>query len=221
MISLLESVKSAQNRLKSIFEVECCELALLPPVTEADLSCIETDLRLRLPEDLRSIFINETGGLVFKWSLSHLIFGPEIKFGALHLLSPEQIVSVSSDLHSIVKDTIEEGLAEKVGYDALVKDWPFWLPAFRFSNGDYFCINTRRGHGHFSVVFLEHEVMDGGPNLHGLQIAPSIEDLLKLWSSVLFAYVHDWTHVVDDNGLNPQSPVFDQLRAKINREGVL
>lgn len=72
---------------------------------------------------------------------------------------------------------------------------------FFFDNGDFFCIDMREKS--FPVVFLEHDVMDGGPNLHGLRIASDLGKLLDLWSQVYFVEC-DWSLIVEDSGINPQ-----------------
>lgn len=126
----------------------------------------------------------------------------EFYYGGFTLLSPLEITRQFHEFREFVKEIVKNGLdQEEAGYAALVRDWPYWLPIFFFDNGDFFCIDMREKS--FPVVFLEHDVMDGGPNLHGLRIASDLGKLLDLWSQVYFVEC-DWSLIVEDSGINPQ-----------------
>lgn len=155
-----------------------------------------------IPEELFQLF-ETTEQCSFCWvDSSEKIFGRDFHYGGFTLLSPLKIFTLFHEYREYVKEIQKNGWdQEEAGYAALVRDWPYWLPVFFFDNGDSFCIDMREKS--FPVVFLEHDVMDGGPNLHGLRIASDLGTLLDLWSQVYFVEC-DWSLIVEDSGINPQ-----------------
>lgn len=79
-------------------------------------------------------------------------------------------------------------------------------------NGDAFCIDKRNE----TIVFLEHDVVDGGPNVHGLLLAINFDDLIKKWSKVCFVEVFDWTDGINEDGIDVESIIFSRLFLLIN-----
>lgn len=98
------------------------------------------------------------------------------------------------------------------GWEALVNDWSFWIPIITFRNGDAFCIDKRNE----TIIFLEHDVVDGGPNVHGLLLAINFDDLIRKWSKVGFVEVFDWTDGINEDGIDVESIIFSQLLPLIN-----
>lgn len=145
----------------------------------------------------------------FSWEANNSIFGPKCRFGYFNLLSLEEIQIAFNDQVEQANEAKSNSLEDEKGYAAIINDWPYWLPIFRFPSGDSFCVETRNTN--LPIVFLEHDVMDCGPNLHGMQIAPNLESLLNLWSHLLFVEVRDWTEVCDANGINEQNELFSKI----------
>lgn len=63
-----------------------------------------------------------------------------------------------------------------------------------------------------SIVFLEHDVMDGGPFIHGTTIARNLDNLLELWKQISFADVYDWSRCCNEDGIEVQNPLFENIR---------
>lgn len=99
---------------------------------------------------------------------------------------------------------------ENPGLQVLVRDWPHWLPFVTFLNGDAFCIDMKNQ----SVVFLEHDVMDGGPYIHGTKVADDIDKLFEKWMQIAFVDVYDWSKFVNEEGINLAEPGFSLLLDK-------
>jgi hypothetical protein len=169
-----------------------------------------------IPPSIEQLFA-ATGGAAFEWYAPSRVFGDGCCRGHAQLLGPLEIAEIYKDQVGTVNDAISEGLVDDSGYAALIEDWPHWLPLFSFRNGDCFCLDTRRpnAQSEFPVILLEHDVMDAGPNLHGLLIARSFPDLLQRWSEVLFVEMRDWSDVVTPNGLNPKAKVFEKMRQRL------
>ena len=82
-----------------------------------------------------------------------------------------------------------------------------WFPLFKFRNGDMFCLDKRDG----KIKFFEHDVIDCGPNLHGIIISKSVNELFSLWSKIHFLDAYYWDECVDENGLNLKTDICNSL----------
>lgn len=202
MPDLPAAIHEAERILRAYPDIAVQKTVIEPPNPESEnilLSIPEADI----PEELIRIF-ETTERCEFSWKdPSGTVFGKELRYGGFTLLSPSEIKQRLHDLREIAREAPEKGWNEDdPGYAALVQDWPHWLPVFAFDNGDCFCINMRDKS--FPVVFLEHDVMVDGPNLHGLKIAPDLKTLIDQWSRILFVEC-DWSHVTNESGINPWS----------------
>ncbi|MFS0916464.1 SMI1/KNR4 family protein [Brevibacillus sp. 179-C 1.1 NHS] len=161
------------------------------------------------PDTLRNFYLDQASSIKFNWESKLRIFGDECKFGGINLLSPTEIISFIDEMQWLVQESKDnhDELNNNLGLQALVDDWPHWLPVISFENGDAFCID-RRDH---SIVFLEHDVMDGGPNVHGVKIACSFEDLIRKWSTIGFVDIYDWTDGTNESGIDLQNSMFESI----------
>jgi cell wall assembly regulator SMI1 len=118
-------------------------------------------LKMDLPDELKIIFTKEGGGLQFSWFAATEIYGENCTRGFMHLISPEEMINTRAEMLAMVSEAIADRVELEVnkGLQAMVEDWPHWIPLFRFPNGDAFCLDIRNS----TIVFLEHDVMDGGP----------------------------------------------------------
>ncbi|MFD0695439.1 SMI1/KNR4 family protein [Paenibacillus sp. GCM10027628] len=190
------------------------EIDLSDPLPKIDMSkwnALVAALNKALPVALKKIYLEETSGLIFKWSASKEKFGDPCKRGYLHLLSPEEIITTYGEMLKMVQESKNSHeFSTNVGLQALVVDWPNWIPITRFPNGDLFCIDVTKN---FSIVFLEHDVMDGGPYIHGTTIARNLEKLLELWDKIAFADVYDWSKYCNEKGIDIENPLFNSIRS--------
>ncbi|WP_219834277.1 hypothetical protein [Paenibacillus sp. R14(2021)] len=167
-------------------------------------------LNTELPVSLKRIFLEETSGLILCWDTSVDKFGDSCKRGYLHLLSPKEIITTYREMLEVVKESSSDPeVSSNAGLQVLVRDWPSWIPLFRFPDGDAFCIDIRN----LSIVFLEHDVMDGGPYIHGTTIASSLDHLLELWDQIAFADVYDWSECCNEHGIILEKPLFNNIRS--------
>jgi cell wall assembly regulator SMI1 len=207
---VLNEVRSAQRDLLA-FGVKDVSLQTSPPVTLAELQAAEMRIGYRLPDTLRRVFLTEAGSLKFQWDTD--LFGSECEGGYAWLRSPEEIAETFQDQVGMAEEAHRDGLdVGSDGYEALVKDWPHWIPVFRFPAGDCFCLDVSEASTDAPIVFGEHDVMDSGPNLHGLRIAENFADLVDRWNAILFLDAYDWTRVVGTDGIDKDSQILQPLR---------
>ena len=90
--------------------------------------------------------------------------------GYIHFVPYEDLRKEYEEMCELAESVEEDLIEDQV---QVTNDLKNWYPVFKFPNGDAFCYDKRTG----KIVFFEHEVFDGGINLHGLIIAESIDDL--------------------------------------------
>lgn len=216
-IPILSAIRHAEQQLAVMRGVEVGSLQWQPPASEADIDHLTSALGFVLPNSLRTIFTEEATRVEFAWRATEGVFGRKCSHGHVRLLSPDEVARDFLVQKREAQAATKVSAPNNEGFAALAADWPFWLPVFRFKSGDCFCLDTRFGDDP-AVVFLEHDVMDGGPSVHGLRIAPNLSALLQRWPDVLFVELQDWTDGVDSGGLNPNAQVFDMMRERLQRE---
>ena len=88
-------------------------------------------------------------------------------------------------------DPTDVGLAER--------SWLTWTPFHRFASGD--CVAVDRSG---EVVLWQHDLLDGGPYVHGLRLGATLTGFVSAWARVGFAEPRDWRQVTtaEDAGLN-------------------
>lgn len=211
LVTQANAIREALRRVQGVSKLELC---VHPPVSQAQLSAVERGLDVALPDDLRSIYTEQAGGIEFSWVAEAGTFGKDRVWGDLLLLSPERVLEERREMLDEARTLGAQGMAHlSEGEKALVSDWPGWIPFIKFRSGDFFCLCSGEGGdlGGHRVVLLEHDVMDGGPSVHGVQIAPSVSELFIRWSSVGFVEVYDWSSVVDGRGLDVRSSIFSEI----------
>jgi len=212
-MELVKIVNHVRQKLSQSELIQMSEVSYDKPVSQEEIIEIETNLSFRFPESLRSFYLNESSMLHFSWRLHNDVedhFGEECRYGGLDLNSPTQIKAAYEEMKEMIEDgksELEEEYDE--GWEALVKDWSYWIPIISFQNGDAFCIDTRNE----AIVYLEHDVMDGGPTIHGTILSLNFDDLIQKWSRIGFVEIYDWTEGVDEKGINISSPIFNQFNS--------
>lgn len=215
-MELIKVINSVHQKLSNLQSVIITEIKYENPIDEVSLLNVETKLSFRFPETLRQFYLNQSSSIRFYWEIhndTEFPLGEECKYGGLCLSSPFQILSLYVDMQEMVVDgrtQLNNSFDE--GWEALVNDWSFWIPIITFQNGDAFCIDKRNE----TIVFLEHDVMDGGPNVHGILLALNFDDLIKKWSNVGFVEVFDWTDGINEEGIDVKSEIFNRLFPLIN-----
>ena len=207
---LLPAVREVQSVIETYTNIKCCKAIIHPPSMNSR-EILESIPGVRLPDALFS-FYRETEQIEFSWiAAPDYVFGSDFYDGDLTLLSPADAKNLYLDVMcDIANEAIQNGWEKNdAGYAALVNDWPHWFPVLLFANGDCLCIDMTSEQNR--IVYCEHDVMDGGPNLHGLQIAPDLETLIYRWKQMLFAENFDWTRAVDETGINLDSELLTPL----------
>lgn len=125
--------------------------------------------------------------------------------GFVHFVPYFKLASEHAQLCALL-DGLEADCID--GLDRVMGDIEHWYPVFLFPNGDRFCYDDRTG----CILFFEHDVFDGGINLHGLLIADSLDALFERWSDVWFADIYDWSDGVDTNGIDAGKEAFSSIR---------
>lgn len=213
-LNLLERVKNVFANLSKLDKLVLQPISTSSIVIKTVVEELEEETSFVFPQTLKDFYTNQAGSVIFNWSTEPEVFGNNCKTGSLHLLSPEEI----RESYDYMKWQVEEarGNQEELSYNeglqALVNDWMHWIPVFKFPNGDAFCIDKRN----CSIVFLEHDVMDGGPNVHGTRIAQNLDNLIDKWSRIGFVDIYDWTDGVNESGIDLNKPIFQKLIERLN-----
>ena len=205
MFIFLSAINEVEQILKANDNVKCSDITITAPNSNSK-DIFSSILNVNIPDSLLQIYTTETEALKFSWIAEPDVFGPDCSRGNISLLSPNQVKSQLEDQREQAQEAKENGLIDDEGYAVLAEDWPHWLPVFSFPSGDCFCLDMREDE--CPVVFLEHDVMDAGPNLHGLRIAPNLESLIALWRQILFVDLFDWTQGVNESGIDIDSRIF-------------
>lgn len=197
---------------------EFCEQKYIEnkPITKNELENVENELGFIFPNSLRQFYLNKSAGLQYSWTVVQDLFRLEYDNGWLHILSPNEILLFHKEIKVIIEETVQNKEISDFDEEIIesVKDWEYWIPIVLFPNGDAFCIDKKSDYK--NVLFLEHDVMDSGPNLHGLKLAKNFDDLLDKWSKVAFIDIFDWTEGVDSDGINLKKQIYKPLLELIN-----
>lgn len=197
-MNFLAAIHEVEKILAACPGVRVKPVAATPPFPKAKV-ILDSIPEVNYPSELLDIY-TQMGDCKFDWNTTDgKTFGENFKYGSLHLMSPNEIKCDMAWMREIATEAMKEGWDNAPGYAALVRDWPHWMPVFSFDNGDRFCIDMRDET--FPIVFLEHDVMDGGPNLHGLRIAPNPEALIDRWKQIFFVEC-DWSLITDISGID-------------------
>lgn len=215
-MEVLKVIKSTHEALSTISEITLEEIIIFPPVDLKELDEVEQSIDFTFPDNLRELYLYGSQSLSFNWTAAIETYGEECKMGGINILSPKMILNNYLEMIQMVEEAKlnSEELEENPGLKAMVTDWPNWIPVISFMNGDAFCINKKDNLS--TVVFLEHDVMDGGPYIHGLEVAANIYDFLVRWSQIGFVDVYDWSQYVRNNNLDVKNPVFNRLREALS-----
>lgn len=210
-MNLFKMIEDVENRLLSISNIEVNEKIGSAKIATNELKEVERNIEIEFPRALSELYLNFTSEISFLWSAEESAFGKKCKNGRLNILSPRKIERIYSDMKLVVDEANKSGdeLEENEGLQALVNDWMNWVPIIGFPNGDAFCIEKRSSGK--QIVFLEHDVMDGGPNLHGLKIASNFDVLMENWAKVNFVDIFDWTLGVNEDGIDTTKAIFDKM----------
>ena len=151
------------------------------PVRADELSAAEALVGRKFPEEVRGVYSDEAGSLRLQWRCSAL---PRYERGGdLNLLSPERAAARLLDQRNHARDCCADETAH------LLAAWANWLPVFVFASGDAMCVDLDADD---CIVFLEHDVADDGPNLHGLVLGSGLLEFIGRWERHYFAELLDW-----------------------------
>lgn len=198
---IIEKIEKAKLILSGSALIETSPITTQKPLDLEHLRIIEKRLQFPFPRALKEIYINEVSKVDFKWFADKSVFGQRIKMGELSLLSPDEIENMSTMIKKISECYVNNQLPRDQKVQSIIEDWANWVPIVSFMNGDAFCIDKRSN----KIVFFEHDVMDGGPNSHGIIIANNFEKLLDDWAEIAFVNPFDWTDICNFDGIDLQS----------------
>ena len=214
-MNIIQRIKKCNDELRGIQGVDIGEFIVSPPTSNQVLDELETKLEYKLPVILRDFYLNQASSVSFSWMVGNQdVFGRDCTYGKIQIPSPYELLDLVLEMKGMVQEAIQnsEELATNEGLRALVDDWEYWIPISIFTNGDAFCISTKKDG---EIVFLEHDVMDGGPNIHGLKIANNFDDLINKWSKVAFVDIYDWSKGTNDEGIDLSNIIYSKLLSVI------
>ena len=210
MSLFLNKIEAVVARINSEPQVKLVNYTVEPLTSQDEISVLKQVVPELLLSKISDLLFNDLLACKLVWEASEQVFGDGCTRGYVQLLSPKEMLAQLDDQKFEAEEAEINQHGNEVGYQAIIEDWPHWIPLFRFRSGDVFCIETRESG--FPVVLLEHDVADAGPNLHGLQIAKNIETLINDWSSLLFIEVNDWSEICNEDGLNLNSSILRKIR---------
>lgn len=210
-MNILKLVQEVKSRIITISGIELNENISNEKINVKELSEIENRIGIKFPASLREMYTSYTSEVSISWSADENVYGRKCSNGRLNILSPRKIETFYDDMKFTSKKlkNNKEEIDGNIGMQALIHDWPFWIPVIRFPNGDAFCIDKRNDDK--PIVFLEHDVMDSNSDLHGLKIAENFETLMDNWSKINFVDIFDWSLGVNENGIDLSKAIFDKL----------
>ena len=149
-------------------------LHIEPPALASELTAVETELGLRLPEKLREIFTKLAGRIDFRWQLSDDLefsepFGGIFSGGfSLNLLEIPEIHEEMMGMASVFEEASEFDIT-----------WHDKLAFMRGYPGNYYVFDAKDRVGD-AVIYLNHE----DDEAHGYTLGSDIVDFLKRWSAL-------------------------------------
>ncbi len=183
---LLEAVRHHVKRQK----VDCV-VKSGPPASEKAVAAVETELKVRLPAELREFYQTVADGYEMFWSADPN--DAKQPFGALQVPKLSSLAEMCYGWRETALYNPEE--AEKYGFPytkdpALAKrtasrQW-HWLPVIEEGNGDLLCTDLSVPGG--PIIFHKHDWLDGGTGDDGHPLAPSWGAFLAGWGSVCFQF---------------------------------
>lgn len=211
-MNIKDEIYHIYNKLKETSNIDVQEIEIGELMDVDEFHQIESRLNFIFPDILRNFYLNEASSISLIWNATGEGFGDKCKYGEINLISPIEINRMVEDMKFEVKEFLEnkEEYEENEGVKAILDDWIYWIPIIKFSNGDAFCFDIRQHE--YPIFFLEHDVMDGGPNLHGLKIAPNFDQFFKNWCNVGFVDIYDWYEVSTENGVNFNNNIFEMIK---------
>lgn len=215
-MSLLKKIFDIYDQLYMNPTILCSKIYTGNPVELSSIESIEKELSFTFPEKLKSFYTNQASEVIFAWELSEHYISEDYKRGELRILSPQCVKESYLEMIELVHDfeDYDENECDEDGVNALVNDWSYWIPIIRFGNGDAFCIDKRDTNG--KIVFLEHDVVGAGPNVHGLKMANNFSELMDKWSKIGFLDAYYWNKIVSDNGIDVDSRCLEKIKNKLN-----
>jgi hypothetical protein len=178
----MELIQTLQNFLEKINAIggDARTLRVDCPATEAEIKKMESDLGIRIPDELRYAMLEVSSHLEFRWFLPDSFELPE-EFGGIF----------SGELHwglDLLPNFIDgyQGWIKTVfpnvenSYDSV---WHGKFPFQEVGNGDYLSIDIEG-----RVVYLSHDDGEG----HGYIMANSFNDLIKCWTKLGCVGGEDW-----------------------------
>lgn len=215
MYQLFEMINNLIKKIENIPYIELKKVVFKDRINKKQIEDVEKNLSIKFPFFLKEFYFKNSSGVQLFWKIkTDFNWNKNFKYGRFHLLSPAECLSYWQDQIEIVKESklnVKE-IENNPGLQALVSDWPFWIPIIHFPNGDNFCLDIReKNKDDFFIKFLEHDVMDGGPFIHGTLISQSLYELFESWSKIAFADVGDWYDVVNEKGIDLTLDKFKQI----------
>ena len=115
-------------------------------------------------------------------------------------MTPEESLDEIDDYEGVLDDESESGSRY---LDLARRTWGRWTPFHRFPSGDCLALSEDE-----SVVLWQHDLLDGGPYVHGLRLGTTLGEFLRTWARVGWAEPRDWTKVA-----LPERPGLDLTKA--------
>jgi cell wall assembly regulator SMI1 len=181
--------------------------------SEAELIKIESEMGLKIPADLRKIYLECGNGASFRWQECE----DDDKCEKFVLLEIPNLESLNDQIKNWREKRFWSWTAEDYSIvtdpslaKLTVQRMKTWLPILEEGNGDKFCVET--ANGGCAIVFHQHDWNDGGTGNNGPKIADSFTDFLQQWSKACFQLPSSlwWPSVITNCGIDWASEKFDK-----------
>ena len=148
---------------------------------------IPTALEPRVPQQLRDAW--HDGAWRLSWhDHDGERLGRDARHGGLLFMTPAEAAAEAEDYAELLEE--ERDVAEPANVELAERSWLTWTPFHRFPSGDCLAVD-RSG----EVVLWQHDLLDGGPYVHGLRLGTTLTDFVGEWARVGFAEPRDWRKV--------------------------
>lgn len=183
MIGLKDTLSEIGSRLAERgYDVR--DLIFAPPASDSEVDALERDLAVGLPPSLRTVLLEVSGHVEFRWFLPDGIEFPapfHSNFcGDLHW-SIEFARENEGGRKGWVREVYPDPQNE---YDAV---WHDKLAFYEVGNGDLLAFDLDRER-YENIVYLSHDGGDG----HGFVLADNMLDLLVRWTPLACTGGEDW-----------------------------
>jgi hypothetical protein len=150
---------------------------------------VPAEVARRAPKPMLDVW-SAFASIQVRWYDEQRRLGRDATGGGLVLLAPRETLDEIETYAMLLDDERDD---PNEHYELAARTWGAWTPFHRFPSGDSLALNETG-----AVTVWQHDLLDGGPYVHGLVLGPDLLTFLEAWARVCWAEPRDWRYVVTD-----------------------